>query len=136
MTWPSCWLRRGLPESYWIDGDVDADVLRAPGTPWCGPTDPAGDRTRYETQSGWLPDPKVPTVCRVTLTGWPETSEVKSTVGGVPRRLTMRTTAADGADGEEDDRHGHLPRQAHHANLPVRPSVPRPLRLHGQTDGS
>ena len=58
---------------------------------------PWGDSTRYETQSGWLPDPKAPTACRVTLTGCPEDSDVKSTVGGVPRRFTMRTTAATAA---------------------------------------
>jgi hypothetical protein len=36
----------------------------------------------------------VPTVCRVTFTGWPGAAELKSTVGGVPRRFTMSTTAA------------------------------------------
>ena len=46
---------------------------------------------------GWLPVPRLPTVWRETLIGAPGLCDVKSTVGGVPRRATMSTTAAAAA---------------------------------------
>ena len=67
----------------------------------------------------------------MTLTGCPEDSDVKSTVGGWPRRFTMRTTAATAATAKR-----MTVTVTFHAKLMTNPRFvpddPGTMSLHGQ----